>query len=104
VIAYPLHADGTVGTPRDVIDFTGTEGPGVPDGMKIDSRGDIWTTGPGGIRIITPQGKVLGQVLLPEVAANLAWGGDGSTLYITARTHIYRLQTLICGDPPAFHR
>jgi gluconolactonase len=104
VIAYPLHADGTVGRPHDVIDFTGHEGPGVPDGMKIDSEGDIWTTGPGGIRIVTPQGKVLGRILLPEVAANLAWGGDGRTLYITARTHIYRLHTLVRGYLPAFGR
>lgn len=104
VVAYSLHSDGTVGPPHDVIDFTGHEGPGVPDGMKIDRDGDIWTTGPGGIRILTPQGKVLGQILLPEVAANLAWGGDGSTLYITARTHIYRLHTLVRGYLPAFHR
>jgi gluconolactonase len=104
VIAYPLRADGTVGPPRDVIDFTGKEGPGVPDGIKTDSRGNIWTTGPGGIRILTPAGKVLGQILLPEVAANLAWGGDGSTLYITARTHVYRLQTLVQGQLPAFRR
>lgn len=104
VIAYPLHADGSVGTPHDVIDFNLKEGPGVPDGMKIDSRGDIWTTGPGGIRILTPQGKVLGRILLPEVAANLAWGGDGTTLYITARTHIYRLQTRVRGYLPVFQR
>jgi len=104
VIAYPLHPDGSVGPPHDLIDFTGKEGPGVPDGMKIDRQGDIWTTGPGGIRIITPEGKVLGQILLPETAANLAWGGDGSTLYITARTHIYRLHTLVQGYLPAFRR
>ncbi len=104
VIAYPLHANGTVGPPHDVIDFTGKEGPGVPDGMKIDSRGDIWTTGPGGIRIITPKGKVLGRILLPEVAANLAWGGNGHTLYITARTHVYRIKTLVKGYLPVFRR
>ena len=104
VIAYSLHPDGSVGTPHNVIEFTGKEGPGVPDGIKIDSQGNIWTTAPGGIRIITPQGKVLGQILLPEVAANLAWGDDGSTLYITARTHIYRLHTLVQGYLPAFHR
>ena len=105
VIAYPLHANGTVGPPHDVADFTSKEGPGVPDGMKIDSRGDIWTTGPGGIRILTPQGKVLGQILLPEVAANLAWGGrNGTTLYITARTHVYRIQTLVKGYLPVFRR
>jgi gluconolactonase len=104
IIAYPLHADGSVGPAHDLIDFTGKEGPGVPDGMKIDREGDIWSTGPGGIRIISPQGKVLGQILLPEVAANVAWGDDGSTLYITARTHIYRLHTLVQGYLPAFRR
>jgi gluconolactonase len=105
VIAYPLHADGSVGEPRDVIDFTSKDGPGVPDGMKIDSHGNIWTTAPGGIRIVTPGGKVLGRILLPEVAANLAWGGkDGTTLYITARTHVYRLQTRVKGYLPAFRR
>ncbi len=105
VVAYDLHPDGTVGSARDVIAFTGHEGPGVPDGLKIDSGGNLWTTGPGGIRILTPQGKVLGQIQLPETAANAAWGGpEGKTLYITARTHIYRLQTLIGGNLPAFHR
>jgi gluconolactonase len=104
VIAYSLRADGTIGPPHDVIDFTGKEGPGAPDGIKTDSRGNIWTTGPGGIRILTPSGKMLGQIVLPEVAANLAWGGDGSTLYITARTHIYRVQTLVQGHLPAFRQ
>ena len=105
VIAYDLHADGGVGSARDVIKFTGKEGRGVPDGMKIDARGDIWTTGPGGIRIVTPAGKVLGQMELPETAANLAWGGDdGKTLYITATSHIYRLHTLVGGTLPAFRR
>ena len=105
VIAYDLNPDGSVGTARDVITFTGKEGPGVPDGLKVDARGNIWTTGPGGIRIVTPAGKVLGQIRLPEVAANLAWGGDdGRTLYITARSHIYRLQTTVGGTLPAFRR
>jgi len=107
---HPDHAlrDAIVGRlgieSSDLIDFTGKEGPGVPDGMKVDSRGNIWTTGPGGIRILTPEGKVLGRILLPEVAANVAWGGNGTTLYITARTHVYRLQTLVRGHLPAFRR
>ena len=105
VIAYPLHPDGTVGPARDVITFTGKEGDGVPDGLKVDAEGNLWTTGPGGIRIVTPQGKVLGQIQLPEVAANLGWGGaDGRTLYITAHTHVYRLQVLRPGSLPAFRR
>ena len=105
VVAYSLRPDGSVGPARDVITFAGHEGDGAPDGLKTDSEGNLWTTGPGGIRIVTPAGKVLGQLQLPEVAANLAWGGlDGRTLYITARTHIYRLQTLVKGNLPAFRR
>lgn len=105
VIAYPLHEDDSVGPPHDVITFTGKEGEGVPDGMKVDAHGNIWTTGPGGIRVITPAGKVLGQIKLEKVAANVAWGGeDGRTLYIMARSHVYRLQTLVGGNLPIFRR
>ena len=104
IVAYDVHPDGTVSNARNLITFTGKEGEGVPDGMKIDSHGNIWSTGPGGIRIITPQGKVLGQIILPEVAANCAWGDDGTTLYITARTHIYRIRTKVKGYLPAFRR
>jgi gluconolactonase len=104
VIAYPVHPDGTVGTAHNVITFTGKEGRGVPDGLKVDTLGNLWTTGPGGIRIVTPQGKVLGQLLLPVTAANLAWGQDGHTLYITATGNIYRLHTLVQGVMPHFTR
>lgn len=98
LIAFPVQPDGTVGKPHNVITFTGHEGDGVPDGMKVDADGNLWATGPGGIRILTPQGHVLGQIRLPEVAANLTWGGpDGHTLYMTARTHVYQLKTLAHG-------
>lgn len=77
-------------------------GQGIPDGLKVDTAGNIWTTGPGGIRIVTPEGKVLGQIKLPEVAANLAFAGDGHTVYITASTSIYRLHTKIAGELPVY--
>jgi gluconolactonase len=104
VIAYPLHSDGSVGPAHDIIDFTGSEGRGIPDGLKVDSLGNLWTTGPGGIRIVTPAGKVLGQIKLPVVAANLAWGEDGHSLYITASGNIYRLHTRVHGPLPTFTR
>jgi gluconolactonase len=44
--------------------------------MKVDSLGNLWTSGPGGFRIYSPKGQLLGKIVLPEVAANLAWGGD----------------------------
>ena len=70
----------------------------IPDGMKIDVNGNFFCTGPKGIWIFTNKAKLLGRILLPEVAANLGWGGpDRDTLYITASTGLYRLRTLTGG-------
>ena len=102
---YDVKADGTLGAPTTVISYPDTPATEPPDGLKVDSAGNLWTTGPGGIRIVTPQGKVLGQIKLPEVAANLAWGGDdGKTLYITASTGIYRVNSLIKGELPLYKK
>ena len=101
---YDVKADGTLGKPTTFISYP-DNAPEPPDGLKLDSAGNLWTTGPGGIRIINPQGKVLGQIKLPEVAANLAWGGDdGKTLYITASTGIYRVNALIAGELPLYRK
>lgn len=99
---YPVNPDGTVGRGIALIEFQPSPEHGVPDGLKLDSQGNLWATGPGGIRIITPQGKVLGQIKLPEVAANLAWGDDGKTLYITASHSVYKLRTSVPGRMPLF--
>ena len=99
---FNLSSSGEVVSRTQLISYTGPA-PDVPDGLKVDSAGNIWTTGPGGIRIITPEGKVLGQIKLPEVAANLAWDADGKTLYITASTSVYRIRTIIKGEPPLYH-
>ena len=64
-------------------------------------NGNIFATGPGGIRIFSPQGKHLGTIQLPEIAANVAWGdADGQTLYITARTGLYRIHLNTTGPRP----
>jgi gluconolactonase len=102
---YDVKADGTMGQPTTFISYPDTPASEPPDGLKLDSAGNLWTTGPGGIRIINPQGKVLGQIKLPEVAANLAWGGDdGKTLYITATSGIYRVNALIAGELPLYRK
>ena len=101
---YPVAADGTLGTPTVLISYPDSPNNEVPDGLKLDSAGNIWTSGPGGIRIITPQGKVLGQIKLPEVAANLAWAADGQTLYITGSTSNYRLRAKVRGQLPMYIR
>jgi gluconolactonase len=71
---------------------------GVPDGMKVDSRGNIYASGPGGVWIFAPDGKHLGTIKLPETPANCAWGDDGKSLYITAQTGLYRLKLAVPGE------
>jgi len=98
---YSVNADGTVSQGTIFIDYPG-RAPDVPDGLKLDSADNLWTTGPGGIRIISPAGKVLGQIKLSETAANLAWADGGKTLYITASTSIYRLKVATPGKMPLY--
>ncbi len=74
---------------------------GIPDGLKVDRLGNVWTTGPGGIWVFDPEGTHLGTILTPEVPANCAWGGkDGRDLHVTARTGLYRIRTLVGGFLP----
>jgi len=105
VKAYDVGAQGIVGNARMLIEYGADEKrPGGPDGIKVDSTGNIWMTGPGGIRIVTPQGKVLGQLILPEVAANLAFAEQGRALYITATSSIYRVALRTPGTMPLYQR
>ncbi len=74
--------------------------PGAPDGMKVDVEGNVYCTGPGGVQIFDPQGHSLGCIETPEVAANVAFGeADWRTLFITARTSVYRVRLGIPGLP-----
>lgn len=105
VNAYAVGADGAVSNARTLITYAPDERrPGGPDGLKVDSAGNVWTTGPGGIRIITPRGKVLGQLVLPEVAANLAFAEQGKVAYITASSSIYKLALRTPGTMPLYQR
>jgi gluconolactonase len=70
---------------------------GLPDGMKIDKKGNLFATGPGGVLIISPEGKLLGRIETGLGTANCAWGEDGSTLYITAKNYLCRVRTLTKG-------
>ncbi len=75
--------------------------PGGPDGMKVDSDGNLWTTGAGGVWVLDETGKHLGTIKPPELPANCAWGDkDGKTLYMTARTGLYRIKTNARGIRP----
>jgi len=78
--------------PRIFYDVSDQMGTGVPDGMTVDLAGNIFATGPGGVWIFAPDGTHLGTIQPDEVPANVAWGDDGYTLYMTARTGLYRIQ------------
>ncbi len=86
VRAYDVGADGKLSKQRILYRWPAKSGPGVPDGLKVDSAGNVWATGPDGVSIISPQGKRLGRIVLPEVVANLAFADDGKTVYLTATT------------------
>jgi gluconolactonase len=69
--------------------------------MKVDTRGNLYSTGPGGIWIFSPEGKHLGTIDMPEKAGNLAWGDkDYKTLYITASSSLYRVRMKVRGVKP----
>ena len=88
--------------PRTVFDATPLKSPtrkGGCDGMKIDTNGNIWTTGPGGVLIITPEGKHLGSILTGQATGNCAWGDDGHSFYMTADMFLVRVKTLAKGRP-----
>jgi gluconolactonase len=82
-------------------DVTAQTAEGLPDGMKIDRQGNLYCTGPGGIWIFSPAAKHLGTIQLPEIPANCHWGdADAKTLYMTARTGLYRIRLAIPGIRP----
>ncbi|MFD1141704.1 SMP-30/gluconolactonase/LRE family protein [Larkinella insperata] len=105
IMAYPVQTDGTVGKGR--IFYDASNGvkqnlPGLPDGLKVDKNGNVWSSGPGGILVIAPgqadgTGKLLGTLKTGVATANCAFGNDGSTLYITADMYLIRLKTLAKG-------
>jgi len=70
--------------------------PGLPDGMKCDSRGNVWCTAPGGVWVFAPSGELIGKVRVPEMVANLAWGGlDFHTLFLCATHSVYSVKTKV---------
>lgn len=95
---YDVAPDGTVRNGRIVADATNDKGSGNPDGLKMDSQGNVFGAGPGGLWIFSAAGKHLGTIKLPEIVSNCTWGPDGKTLYITARTSIYRIQLSTTGE------
>jgi gluconolactonase len=102
IMAYPVKPDGTLDTGLVLFNAAALAGSrkGLPDGLKVDLRGNLFATGPGGVLILSPFGEHLGTLLTGEATANCAWGDDGSTLYITAGQHLCRVRTLTKGRIP----
>lgn len=99
--AYDFQPDGTLTNGRIFGEEPGGKGDGVPDGIKVDRKGNLYVTGPGGVWVWDAKGVHLGTILMPEQPANLAWGGkDLHTLYITATTSVYKLETHANGFVP----
>lgn len=95
---YQVKEDGSLTNGKVFYDASSDKRPGGPDGMKVDSLGNVYSTGPGGIWIFSPEGKPLGVILIPERTANLNWAGsDHKTLYITASSSIYRIKLKVPG-------
>jgi gluconolactonase len=96
-LRYPMKPDGTVGDGTLFCDPSVDKSPGGPDGIRVDKKGNLYGSGPGGVWIISPEGKHLGTVKIPEVVSNVAWGDAGTTLYITASTSLYRIKLNATG-------
>jgi gluconolactonase len=100
IMAYDVQADGSVDKGRVFFDagpLVAPERKGMPDGLKIDFEGNVWSTGPGGVLIISPDGKHLGTILTGQATGNCCWGDDGASLYITADMFLYRVKTKTKG-------
>lgn len=97
---YPVKDDGTLGEGKLFFDVTDQVNklPGLPDGLKIDRNGNVFATGPGGIYVFDPSGKLLGRIDTGQKTANCNWGDDGSTLYITADHYLLRIKTRTRGN------
>jgi gluconolactonase len=100
IMSYPIKSDGNVGKGKLLFDasYLNQQGlKGAPDGLKVDENGNIFSTGPGGIIVLNPQGKLLGRIETGAATANLAWGEDGRTLFITADMYLLKLKTKTKG-------
>jgi gluconolactonase len=101
ILRYEVKGDCALANSKVFFDMTDAPGNDALDGLKVDQEGNVYSTGPGGIWIFSPEGKHLGLVKGPEDPHNMAWGDDdGKTLYITALTGLYRMRLNIAGVRP----
>jgi gluconolactonase len=96
ILAYELAADGTAMDEGKVFhDFKAglaAGKPGLPDGLKVDTAGRVYATGPGGVTVLSPEGKALGVISTGKAVANCAFGEDGRTLFLTSSDMLARVR------------
>lgn len=100
IVAFDVQADGTLADERIFFDaqpLVKPDEPGSCDGMKVDRAGNVWSSGPGGILVISPRGKLLGRIRPGMLTANCAWGDDGGTLYLASNHAVLRVRTKTRG-------
>jgi len=101
ILRYAVAADGSLADPVTFCDMTTAPGEEALDGLKVDERGNVYASGPGGVWILSPEGRHLGTLVVEQLPANFAWGdADGRTLYMTARTGLYRVRLSVPGIRP----
>jgi len=101
VMRYDIDAQGNASNGKIFFDMTKAPGEDAIDGIKVDQKGNLYVCGPGGIWVISAEGKHLGTIKAPKSPHNIAWGGaDGKTLYITAQNTLYRMPLNIPGVRP----
>jgi gluconolactonase len=100
IMRYEVQADGTLKNGKVFFDMTDAEGEDGIDGIKVDVQGNLYVSGPGGLWIISPEGKHLGTIIAPKHPHNFAWGEDGKTLYLCARSGLYKMRLGIAGVRP----
>ncbi|MDE3247830.1 MAG: SMP-30/gluconolactonase/LRE family protein [Bacteroidota bacterium] len=94
---YEVQPDGTLKNGKVFFDWNFTEDEEALDGMKVDKRGNLFVSAPGGVWILSAAGKLLGKIVTPERPANMAWGDDGKTLYLTAHSSLYQIRVKTGG-------
>ena len=94
---FAVKQDGTLTDGKVFFDMNQTDDDEALDGIKVDTKGNVFVSAPGGVWIIAPTGQYLGKIIGPERPANMAWGDDGKTLYLTAHTGLYKIATLNGG-------
>ncbi len=101
IMRYEVQPDGTLKNGAVFFDMSAAHGDEALDGLKIDQQGNLYASGPGGVWIISANGKHLGTISAPQLPANMAWGdADGKTLYLCARSALYRIRLNVAGVRP----